>query len=71
MSKFQNTTYLVTNSRTGEIETLHGIEALSRYSCNDLYTVTGLRGRELSELELNEWERLTELLFDDKLPKGL
>lgn len=70
--RFQNVTYIVTNNKTGEVQTLHGIEALARYHSNDLYRVSGLKGRELSENELNEWERLTDLLFDtvETLPKG-
>lgn len=71
--QFDKTTYVIvfTNSDRPNV-VLHGIDALARYACNDLYTVTGLNGRQLTDSELDLWETLTSTLFDSEvtLPKG-
>lgn len=58
------------NSKKESVK-LQGLEALARFASNDLYTVEHLDGSDLTEVELNEWERLTDLLFGVvELPRG-
>jgi hypothetical protein len=73
MQDFSKTVYVVIFTHTKkEPVIMQGLEALARFASNDLYRVEGVAGRELTEVELNEWERLTDLLFDVvTLPMGL
>lgn len=74
MAKFQNVTYVIvfTNSSQPNV-VLQGIRALAKFSSDSLYRVEGLNGRDLTELEIDEWERLTDLIFGEveTLPKGV
>lgn len=71
MAKFQNVTYIVVfNDKNTPNVVLSGIKALAQFTSDSLYRVEGLNGRDLTDSEMDEWERLTELHFGD-LPKGV
>lgn len=71
--QFSKTTYIVifTQAKKPNV-VLQGIEALARFESNDLYKVEGLNGRQLTEAELDQWERLSEVYFSSGviLPVG-
>ena len=71
--RFQKTTYIVKFVKTDKPDlVLHGIEELARFASDDLYKVTGLDDRTLTEAELDEWERLSDLIWTlPVLPVGL
>lgn len=48
-----------------------GLEALARFEANEVYFVKA-EGRELTDLELTEWERLSDLYWSSGviLPVG-
>jgi hypothetical protein len=78
MKNLSKVVYIVVFSEVKKPDiVLYGIEALARFSSNDLYTVEGLSGRRLTEVELNKWESLTVELFGThelfdtvELPRG-
>lgn len=71
--RFKKTTYIVKFEKNDKPDVvLHGIEELAGFASDDLYKVTGLNDRELSEAEVDEWERLSDLVWGDTvLPVGL
>lgn len=73
MQDFSNVVYIVIFTHTKkEPVILKGLTELARFASNDLYKVEGLKGRQLTEAELDQWELLTDQLFDVvTLPRGL
>ena len=72
--QFSKTTYIVRfQDKAKGTVTLKGMLELARFESNDLYTVEGLNGRELSEAELNAWETESDKFWSqvDALPRGL
>jgi len=61
--QFENVTYIVIftdKSLNRPNVEIHGIRALAWFKSDDLYTVEGLNGRQLSDAELNLWESLSD-----------
>jgi hypothetical protein len=69
---FSKTTYIVrfSDKAKGTV-TLKGMLELARFQSNDLYTVEGLNGRELTEAELDAWEVESDKFWANELPRGL
>ena len=70
--QFAKTTYIVrfADKAKGTV-TLKGMLELARFESNDLYTVEGLNGRELTEAELDAWESESDKYWAGELPRGL
>lgn len=61
--QFENVTYIVRfvdKSKGLSDVTIQGIRALAWFKSDDLYTVEGLNGRQLTDAEIDLWENLAD-----------